>query len=199
MGRLCSLTFALFAPLALMAQGWLSQLPAHGTRLDGYDTRQEVCRRMERLPLAPAEGLWQMAQSGAVFALERADADPTETFPRRMRLVVVSSPVRRILPGTLMGHAVPTVKPDVYEARLFTDIAEAGRLAAPRTFLLRLNDQGNALTIEPVKRPFRVNLLRLLPYMYRSVVTPQQSRPDDLDGALRLYPADRVPIVPVYL
>lgn len=199
MGRIITVALTLILSAMAACAQWLDRLPPHGTLFDGYADWQEVEQRMAVLPLAPVEGLWQMAQSGALFTVEREVDDATETFPRRLRLVVVKSAIRRVRPGTVMGHAVPTVKEGVYEARLYTDIAEAGGLTVPHRFLLKLDKDGNTLTIEPMKSRVKVNLLRLLPYMFRSVVTPQQSRPDGLDGAYRVYPAPSRPIVPVYL
>lgn len=165
----------------------------------GYSTVDSVAVRLDQWPLCPAEGVWQMAADGAVFAIERETPSATETMPRQLRLTIIRSPHRRVRPGSVMGTARPTVKPGVYEATLNTRIAELGGLELPRRFLLTLNADGTALTIEPYRSPVKVNLLRLIPYLYR-VVRVQDSRPRGLDGAVRIYPAPAVnPLTPVYL
>lgn len=168
--------------------------------LAGYSTVDSVIARLKELPLCPAEGIWQMAADGATFAIERADSDPAEPLPRNLRLTIIKSPLRRVRPGTLMGTARPTVKAGVYEASLSTRIADLGGLEIPRRFLLTVSPDGQTLTIEPFKSPLKFNLFRLLPYMYRGVVRLQQSRPDGLDGAVRLYPPSATnPLTPIYL
>lgn len=167
--------------------------------LPGYSTVDSVTSRMEQLPLCPAEGVWQMTADGAIFAVERVHASATETMPRELRITVIRSPQRRVRPGSVMGTARPTVKPGVYEARLNTRIADIGGLELPRRFLLTLNQEGTTMTLEPYKSPLKVNLLRLIPYLYRTVRL-QNSRPQGLDGAVRIYPAPEVnPLTPVYL
>ncbi|MDE7143425.1 MAG: hypothetical protein K2N76_01345, partial [Muribaculaceae bacterium] len=86
------------------------------------------------------------------------------------------------------GYAVATADRGVYEARIYTDFAVENRLGIPRTFTLHLADDGAALTFKTRKSRLTINLFRLLPYMYRNVVSLRENRPDNLDGALRVYP-----------
>ena len=179
--------------------GILSAISAVAEIRRGYSTVDSVAARLEQLPLCPAEGIWQMAADGAVFAIERETPSETETMPRRLRLTIIRSPYRRVRPGSVMGTARPTVKPGVYEATLNTRIADRDGLELPRRFLLTLNADGTAMTMEPYKSPVKVNLFRLIPYLYR-VVRLQDSRPKGLDGAVRIYPEPTVnPLSPVYL
>lgn len=196
MGRKLALIL-LLTPLCAMA-GWLKDIPAHGSVLDGFVDVDSVETRLGELPLCPAEGIWQMAADGATFAIVREDA-VSEPLPRHLKLIMIESPNRRVRPGTVIGHAIPTVKPGVYEARLYTRIRELGGLELPRKFLLTLGKDDATLTMQPYKSPVKVNLLRLLPYMYRSVVRLQQSRPDGLDGAVRIYPHVPNPLTKTYL
>lgn len=188
MGRIASIIICFVVSLCVSAEV-----------LTGYSTVDSVAARLEQWPLCPAEGVWQMAADGAVFAIERETPSATETMPRQLRLTIIRSPHRRVRPGSVMGMAHPTVKPGVYEAILNTRIAELGGLELPRRFLLTLNADGTALTLEPYKSSVKVNLLRLIPYLYR-VVRVQDSRPRGLDGAVRIYPTPAVnPLTPVYL
>lgn len=73
--------------------------------LTGYSTVDSVTSRLERLPLCPIEGVWQMAADGAVFAIERETLSATETMPRRLRLTIIRSPHCRVRSGSVMGTA----------------------------------------------------------------------------------------------
>ncbi len=188
MGRLFAIILLAVSPLLI-----------RGEILNGYLSVDSVSRRMESRPLCPAEGIWEMAADGAVFAVERTDVSDTEVLPRELRLVIIRSPQRRVRPGSVMGTARPTVKPGVYEARLNTKIADLDGLTVPRKFLLKVNEAGSTLTIEPFKSPVKINLFRLIPYLYRAVRL-QDSRPQGLDGAIRIYPPTTAnPLTPVYL
>lgn len=178
--------------LALTARGndYLKALPALSTVVDGYADSDSVTARMAESPLVPVEGMWQMLDGGATFALER-HADPSLPMaaqPECFRLVMVRAPGRLLRPGTVIGYAVATADRGVYEARIYTDFAVENRLGVARTFTLHLAADGSVLTFKPRKSRVTVNLFRLLPYMYRNVVRLRDNRPDNLDGAVRIYP-----------
>ncbi len=177
----------------------LTALCASAEVLPGYAEVDSVAARMAAWPLTPVEGVWEMAADGATFAIERVNPSDSEALPRQLRLVIISSPMRRVRPGSVMGTARPTVKPGVYEAQINTKISDLGALTIPRKFTLTVNEEGNALTIQPFKSPLKINLFRLIPYLYRAVRL-QDSRPEGLDGAVKIYPPQTVnPLTPVYL
>lgn len=189
----------LFVVFTAAAGDFLKSLPKVSATIAGYESADSVAERLSTLPLCPAEGLWQMTDGGALFAIER-NSPSTDLAPSRMRLVMVRSPWRTVRPGTLIGHLQPTPKPGVYEARLYTDFALRTGLSIPRGFTLTLNSDASIMTIEPFKFFLKVNVFRLLPYMYRRVIEPQQSRPGGLTGAVKVAPAtDGHPLSPVYL
>ncbi len=198
MKRLILLPVLVFA-LAAVASDFLRSLPTVSTVLAGYNDVDSVAGRLAALPLCPAEGVWQMTDGGATFAIERAEPS-TAHAPARLRMIMVRSPWRSIRPGTVLGHLEPTARPGVYEARIYSGFAQRTGLSLPRAFSLKLNDERTVMTFAPFKSPLKFNLFRLLPYMYRRAVEPQQSRPDGLDGAVRIAPAaDGHPLTPVYL
>lgn len=182
------------------ASGFLTELPTVSTVLTGYADRDSVAARIAELPASPVEGLWQMtAAGGATFAIER-EQPTTDHAPARLRMVMVASPRRSIRPGTLLGHLEPTAQPGVYEARIYSEFAQRTGLSLPRPFTLKLNGDATIMTFAPFKSPLKVNLFRLLPYMYRRVFELQKSRPDGLDGAMKIAPqTDIHPLSPVYL
>ena len=187
------------ASLALSGADFLKSLPGVSAIVSGYESADSVARRLGALPLCPIEGLWQMTDGGALFAIERAEPS-TKIAPARLRMVMVRSPYRSVRPGTVIGHLQPTPKPGVYEARLYSDFARRSGLSVPRGFTLTLNADASTMTIEPFKFLLKVNVFRLLPYMYRRVIEPQKSRPDGLSGAVKVAPAtDGHPLSPIYL
>lgn len=199
MKKLLLPVLVLFTAFVADAGGFLKELPGMSTVLSGYESPDSVARRLESLPLCPAEGIWQMTDGGALFAIERAE-HITSLAPARMRMVMLRSPWRTVRPGTVIGHLQPTPKPGVYEARLYTDFAQRSGLNIPRGFTLTLNSEGSTMTFQPFKSLLKINVFRLLPYMYRRIIEPQKSRPDGLSGAVKVAPAsDSHPLSPVYL
>ncbi len=200
MKRIFSLLLLLLALLQARSADHLRSLPAVSTVIAGYESADGVSCRMAAMPLSPIEGLWQMANGdGALFAIVRAEPS-TDIAPARLMMVMVRSPWRSIRPGTLLGHLVATPKPGVYEARIYASLAQRTGLSLPRPFSLVLGEDNALLTFKPFKSPLKVNLFRLLPYMYRRVVTLQDSRPEGLDGAVKVYPRPAAhPLSPVYL
>lgn len=180
----------LLAAASAAANVFLDALPKTSTILSGYTNADSVKSRLRAAPLDAAEGMWQMLDGGAVFTLERhidpklPAASQTLTY----RLVMVKAPSRLIRPGTVIGHAVATTQPNVLEAKIYTDFALENGLGIPKMFTLHLASNGSTLTFKPRKSRITVNLFRLLPYMYRHLVRLRDNRPDNLDGAVRLYP-----------
>lgn len=196
MKHLLILVLAIYPALAWCAD-FLAQLPATSSIVSGYESEDSLCERMTALPLCPVEGIWQMSADGAVFAIERAEPS-TAHAPANLRMVMLRSPWRSIRPGTVFGHVVPTAKPGVYEARIYSSFAQRSGLAIPRRFTIDV--KSDILILKPFKSPVKINLFRLLPYMYRRVITPQQSRPEGLDGAVKLFPSSAGhPLTPIYL
>lgn len=188
--RITLIITAILLAQTAFGNDYLKTLPSMSTVVAGYADPDSVTARMSQAPLTPVEGLWQMLDGGATFAFERY-ADPTlpaAAQPACFRLVMVKAPGRLMRPGTVIGYAVATADRGVYEARIYTDFAVENRLGIPRTFTLHLADDGAALTFKPRKSRLTINLFRLLPYMYRNVVRLRENRPDNLDGALRVYP-----------
>lgn len=209
MKRLALLLALLAACLPSQGRGvrdFLHRLPPVSTVVAGYQSADSVVERMAHAPLTALEGLWQMLPDGATLAIEghRADGLPLEAQQPGVtyRLVAVQSPVRHLRPGTVIGHAVATVKPGVYRARIYTELAERTGLSLPRDFTLHLSDDGSRLTFRPTHRiNLRLSLGVKLPFLYRSPLRlSRESDSDRLDGAVRIYPEPAVPpFGPVYL
>lgn len=142
--------------------------------------------------MMPVEGIWRMSGSEGLFAVV---ADPGTIF---FRLIVVDSPDRNILPGTVMGACTAAGRADCYDARIYTS-GDTGILSKPKRFTVTLDDGGRLIMV-PVTNKLKVNLWRFLPYMFRMTVTRVNNRPDNLDGAVRVFPAAAAsPLTPRYL
>ena len=131
--------------------------------------------------VAAIEGVWRLSGSEGMFAVV---ADPGTIF---YRLIVVDSPDRNILPGTVMGACTAAGRKDCFDARIYTSGA-TGLLSKPRRFTLTLDDDRRLIMV-PVTNKLKVNLWRFLPYMFRVTVTRVNDRPNNLDGAVRIFPA----------
>lgn len=142
--------------------------------------------------MSPAEGVWRLSGSEGVMAVI---SDPGTIF---CKIVVVDSPDRSVCPGTVMGAITPAGRENYYDARIFTG-CEEGLLSRPKRFTISLPDDSRMIMV-PVTNKLKFNLWRFLPYMFRMSVTRVNDRPNNLDGAVRLYPepADS-PLMPRYL
>lgn len=152
---------------------------------------ESIKTRFDTTPTDAIEGIWQLTDSGGRIAVIRQD---DTTF----RILVVDSPDRTIFPGTIMGTAHCLAKRGHYDAEIMTS-SGSGRLKSPKRFTLRLNDDGH-LSFIKINKGLRVNLWRVLPYMFRYSVREINDRQHDLDGAIKIYPRPMsIPSVPRYL
>lgn len=103
--------------------------------------------------------------------------------------------------GTVMGYLTPTSKRGVYDARIYSSRTDDHtRLTGPSRNTITLADDGSRISFKPYGRKLRFNWWRLLlPYMYRSLITPQERPAGDIEGCVRVYPTPAVPLNPRYL
>lgn len=182
--------------LCLLAGGMMTHasLPAEGTVLAGF-REDSVRARLSQMPLHDVEGLWEVAGEGSLMAVERTATSGVYV----MALVCGSDPSLR--PGTVMGYLTSGATRGSFEARIFTGRSESGViLTHPGHYSATLTGGGETLAIKPVGRAFRVNWWRLLlPYMYRSLITPLERESRDTEGFRRVYPPAAMPLNPRYL
>lgn len=186
---------------AIMAVTPCDLLPSRAIVADGYTDRDSIAARLDTSPLHPIEGIWQMAADGAVMAIEQsAPYISGITSMLGYRIVLVQSPYRRIRPGTLMGYAMPSAKAGRYDAAIYTSIDDSGILQRCRRFTLELHDEESRLAFIRHRADLRIDLRRLIPYLFRVSIVTGNDRPRDMDGAIRLHPAsDAAPANPRYL
>ncbi len=149
----------------------------------GRSTMAQVCAMVDDGGGDPIEGVWRIAGDGAVFAVL-----PGEGGDDAFRLVIVDSPDMSVLPMTEFGTARRTAVAGRYDARLSASLTSGTSVRRDRNLIISLSDDGR-LIFEPYKKGLKLNLWRVLPYMFRFSVASQNTRPSDIDGAVRLYPA----------
>lgn len=149
----------------------------------GRSTMAQVCAMVDDGGGDPIEGVWRIAGDGAVFAVL-----PGEGGDDAFRLVIVDSPDMSVLPMTEFGTARRTAVAGRYDACLSASLTSGTSVRRDRNLIISLRDDGS-LIFEPYKKGLKLNLWRVLPYMFRFSVAAQDTRPSDIDGAVRLYPA----------
>lgn len=164
---------------------FLGNVPSRSVRLAGY-SREGVADYLLHGPVHRLEGLWMFTASDALVAVERfADVgDRAERMPR-YRMVIVSSPRRTMVPGTVMGYMGVTSRKNVYDAMIYT-VTEGATLTTPRRFTVRLGDNDTRLSFMPVKKGLAVSVRRLFPYLFRVGIREYDTRDESLDGCVRV-------------
>lgn len=190
----------LAASLSLAAADHIDTLPQVSQTLSGYADIDSIKRRLTSLPLHIIEGIWQFPADGATVVIERFNPDNTrDDGAARYRIVILRSPQRSMIPGTVMGYLSPSAKRGVYTAKIYTAGDGGSTLIRPKRFTLTLNDDGH-LSFRRHRSSVYVNVWRLLPYVSRLGVRVRNDNPQDLDGCLRLFPAPvSGPVEPRYL
>lgn len=148
----------------------------------GRSTLARVCAMVDDGGGDPIEGVWRIAGDGAVFAVLPGEGGDT------FRLVIVDSPDMSVLPMTEFGTARRTAVAGRYDACMSASLTSGAAVRRDRNLIISLSDDGR-LIFEPYKKGLKLNLWRVLPYMFRFSVAAQDTRPSDIDGAVRLYPA----------
>ena len=186
--RLTALLFSLLiAHIGIMAgtpdKVSLANAVAPAGSYDLYNVVNTISSR----PLKAIEGVWHLTDDDegviTILADQRTNA---------YLLIVTNSPNRLIAPGTIMGIATQSAQKDVFDALIYTS-TDKSSLTKPKPFTLRLSDKGY-LRIEDASTRILINYWRMLPYMFRFSAKRENRRPDNLDGAYRLYPAPDTPL-----
>lgn len=199
-----AIVWSLIGSMTVKADNHANDLPLSAIVLPGY-TLSSVRGAMSTRPLHPIEGIWQMTADGALIAIERADDGQrrrTDGFVQ-YRIVLIQSPNRAAMPGSVIGYVQPTARRNIYNARIYTAF-RAGRIMEPHGFMMMLQNNGEGysdptgLVLARDDARFSVDLWRMLPYLYRKVVRRNPKR-EAVDGCVRIYPEPSVPRFPRYL
>ena len=124
------------------------------------------------------EGVWQMADDGALFAIRRVPA-ASATY----ELVMIESPDWQIAPGTAFGTLHATGNANIFDASLLTDPADGH--SRSRDVIFELSADRQRITFRPYRRNRTVSFERWFRYLFRTTIK-ESNRPTGIDGALRL-------------
>lgn len=129
---------------------------------------------------SPLEGTWQWS-SGATVDI-RTDDNGT------LILTLTDSPDPAITTPQPLGYATPGGTPDVSRATIHTTpyVKTGGFTDKTIQVKLRLSADGH-LGIEPYDTGLRVNMWRIVPWLFRFSVS-RNKEPEGLEGAVRIHP-----------
>ena len=143
----------------------------------------------------PIEGVWQTSDGGAVFEVKAAPGVSGSYI-----LTIVYSDDYTAMPGTIFGSMTATAKPGVYDARMRLSLSDR-EVSNPsreyRDVIVELTEEGR-MTFTAYSRSKRISLRRWLPYLFRVSVVENATRPEGIDGAVRIDPPG-TPALPVVL
>ncbi|MDE6801236.1 MAG: hypothetical protein K2J07_01055 [Muribaculaceae bacterium] len=182
------------------APAWDDPVPAHSRVMPGYSSTDSVACRMASRPLHHIEGIWQLGTDQAIIAVERC-TDPSVAHPTTdiYQLTIIDAPRPSTKPGTVLGYAAPSGRPNTYDARIYTTSIRS-RLGRPEKFTLTLAADDSHLSISRVKKSWRLLLRQTFHFLMRIGLYADPSADRDIDGLTRLYPPSTVkPAQPVYL
>lgn len=128
------------------------------------------------------EGVWRIGDAGAVFEV-RPLAGSEDSF----ELYLLSSPDLSIVPGSFFGTMTSTGTRHVYEARLRLD-SSARTSSKNHSFIFTLSDDATRLKMRHYVRGKQVSFYRWASYLFRVGIHNVDSRPSDVDAAVRISP-----------
>ncbi len=129
----------------------------------------------------PASGYWRVAPEGAVFICEPL---PGHSGSYSMKLLF--SPDLSIRPGTFFGTMTQSGKTGVFDAELMLDPSKFKSREHRRTFTIEMNETSDKMVFKAYHDRLKVNFGRLLPYFFRISVRRDNTRPENIDGAVRI-------------
>lgn len=141
---------------------------------------------MGKRTLAPIEGIWQIAGFRSVIAIIAGGRD-------EYRMIAVDVDAPSVLPGTLIGIARPTAKERTYDAKIYTKASPDGKMIRKADFILSVDPTMRRLTMHHYYKGLAVRMWRSIPYLFGATLRMRDTRPDDIDGCLRLWPVPESP------
>ncbi|MDE6526742.1 MAG: hypothetical protein K2L75_05755 [Muribaculaceae bacterium] len=162
--------------LALCAESAVCAAPPEVWRADAEPT-SGVC------------GLWRVGADGAVFSVKEAEAEGCYS------LTLVDSPDYTVTPGTEFGRLAHTGTRHVFDASLQTSLSGRQKKSLRLDYTVEYLPAEQALVFRHYNKGWTVNVLRVLPYLFRISATRRNERPEGIDAARRIGPAAQ----PTYL
>lgn len=136
-----------------------------------------------------ASGLWETTAGASVLCFERQPG-AREAYS----VTIVEAADFAIAPGTHAGTLTATATPDVYDAEFLVDPLDTGGKRRTHRFVVEFDEYLNSCTFRQYRKGKRLSLKRMLPYLFRIAVVSDDTRPEGIDGAVRL-DAPSLPII----
>lgn len=159
--------------------------------LDG-DVADSVMRVLGGRVLDPVEGIWQVAGLRSVIAVTADGRD-------RFNITAIDTDAPALLPGTVIGTARPTARPGTYDAKIYTRTSPEGKMSRKADFIITVDPVSRRLTLRHYYKGLAVRMWRSIPYLFGATLRNRDTRPEDIDGCLRLWPDSQVPSKPIVL
>lgn len=158
---------------------------------NGQTVPKKVIERFGERNLLPIEGVWQW-NSGAMVVIESIGNG-------RIVLTLVESPDPLVDTPKVIGSGQFGGTENTYNIELTTQgsIAENPGKKGTAKFIAKITN-GGRLSLTPYSTGIKVNVWRLVPYLFRFSVT-KEKKPANLDGAIKIWPALGSPEFPVIL
>lgn len=128
-------------------------------------------------------GIWETTSSGAILEISRRPGTRG-----RYDVRIIEAADCGTEPGTLAGTLSATAVPNTFDAEF--DVAPAGTsgvmTSRKQHFTVEFDNRLRACTFRAYHKGKRVNLRRMLPYIFRLPSIENGNRPAGLDGAIRI-------------
>ena len=127
------------------------------------------------------EGAWMLTEDRTSIAIVRTGA-------MTYNVLAGTSHDLSIKPGTVIGTLTLSGKDGLYDLKLARSFRRDGTPSRYAHMAVKVNDTGDIFHFISYRRGLRVDLRRLIPYLFRVSVTSSDTRPEGLNGAHRLWP-----------
>lgn len=193
-----AILFIIFTTFAVDAKSFVDYLPKRAVVLDGVNEMQ-MQKKLLNLDRHHIEGIWSLTESGGLIAIIRSNAFPNQNQLEGSGylMILLQSPNRALLPGTILGRIQSTAQRGEYAAKMYGSCI-GNRPCMPKKFIFKIDSTDDNLVFEKQKSTFSVNLWRFLPYLWRNVVHRNEVNTPH-HGCTRVFPAPTMPIQPIYL
>ena len=155
--------------------------------VERYSDIDSLKAELSSRPLHLIEGIWRFPYNGALVLIERDDRSPRFDDADTYRMVVLRSPSRSLLPGTVMGTLAGTSTKGTYSASLFTDSDGGSRLMKSKAFTLTLSGDSR-LVFKRRGKKLNLQVWRMIPYLSRLYIRTTGSDAGNDDGCVKEYP-----------
>ncbi|MDE6097765.1 MAG: hypothetical protein K2G24_02645 [Muribaculaceae bacterium] len=156
------------------------------TTLQGYCRGTRVDSLMSAIDNGygnPIEGVWRMTASPeSTLAIT-----PSAGHEGMFDIWLLDSPDFRIEPCVRIGQAAAGAENGEYDISLTERPGDI--LARKRHFIAHTGENAMQIRLQAYRKGKRINIRRLLPYLFRISVTDNSNRPDNHDGLIRIYPS----------